>query len=333
VFATSLLLVLAAAEATVRITRPQILERYPEGLYVGSSTRQYKMRPYFHGIFRYPEFETDVRINGQGLRENRDLRRSHPGCRRILALGDSFTMGYSVDEGATWVRALERLLNAERPCCEVVNAGVPGYSTWQELAYLEEDGLALAPDIVLLGFFIGNDIADNACAALPVVLRDGRLVSQEMNAGRLPLALRLALARHSHVYHLAQAACRPRGRYPLYAGGAEAGWRATAGLLDRMASLCRARRIRLIVVLIPERLQVEESLRRRLGAAFDASLPNRRMRELCRRAGVEAVDLLPVLAGPHLYFPQDGHWTARGNAAAARGVFAYLHQVSTHDPQ
>lgn len=303
VIGLSLMFSLAAAEVVVRWIRPQIRERYPEGLYLPSATRQYRLRPGFRGVFRYPEFETLVRINGQGLRAERDYGPPGPGARRILAVGDSFTMGYSVAEERTWVRLLERRLG---PPWEVLNAGVPGYSTWQELAWLEEEGLALGPEIVLLGFFLGNDIADNARPELPVELREGRLISTGARAGLLPLALRLGLARHSHLYQLAWRARRSRATQD---DRLEAGWQATSGLIDRLARLCRSRTIRLIVLIVPERAETGR---------------NRRMATLCARAGVKGLDLTPALGGPGMYFPQDGHWTEQGNAVAARVIGGHL---------
>jgi len=293
VVALSLGLALAGAEMVVRLARPQIRERYPDGLYLPSATRQYRMRPAFRGVFRYPEFTTPVRINGQGLRAERDYGPPEAGRRRILAVGDSFTMGYSVVEERTWVRLLG-------PPWEVLNAGVPGYSTWQELAWLEEEGWAFRPEIVLLGFFLGNDITDNVRPELPVELRDGRLIAAGVRTAWLPLA------RHSDLYHLAWRARRGR---PAGEDRAETGWQATAGLIDRLAHRCRERGVRLIVVIIPDR--GEEGR-------------NRRMAALCVRAGVEAVDLTPALRGPGLYFPQDGHWTELGNARAAQVVERYL---------
>jgi N-acetylglucosaminyldiphosphoundecaprenol N-acetyl-beta-D-mannosaminyltransferase len=289
-------LALAAAEGTVRLVRPQILARYPEGLYVESASRQYRMRPGFRGVFRYPEFVTAVRINGQGLRADRDYGPPAPGTRRILAVGDSFTMGYSVAAERTWVRELERRLGNP---WEVINAGVPGYSTWQEVTYLEEEGLALRPEIVLLGFFVGNDIADNANPRLAFRLRNGELVSAKFRG-------RLDLARRSHLVHLLW---RLGHREPQPDIRLEAGWRATAGLLDRVARLCRAAGARLIVVIMPD--QSDHGW-------------NRRMTALCERAAVEAVDLAPWLRADGMYFPQDGHWTEGGNRQAAAGIHEYL---------
>ncbi len=328
VVSLSLAFALAAAEGTVRLVRPQILERYPAGLYIASATRQYKLRPHFRGLFRYPEFQTEVRINGQGLRADRDYRPSHAGVRRILAIGDSFTMGYSVDEPLTWVRVLEAELRGQGSV-DVINAGVPGYSTWQELAYLEEDGQALAPDVVLLGFFVGNDISDNASPRLPVEFRDGSLISAGAGHGLLPLDFRLSLARHSHLYKFVHRTPSGGGaRYNIYGGSAQAGWTATAALLERFRAFCAGRAIRPVVVLMPERIQVEAELRSAVGAAIDPVAPNRRLRAICRRAGLETIDLLDSLVGPGLYFAQDGHWTARGNALAARAIADHL----SHDP-
>jgi hypothetical protein len=247
-------------------------------------------------VFRYPEFTTEVRINHQGLRAGRDYGPPLPG-RRILALGDSFTMGYSVPEEQTWVKVLEARLG---PPWEVLNAGVPGYSTWQELAWFEEEGLALHPQIVLLGFFLGNDLADNARRRLPVEMRDGRLLA----AGVRPLLL--PLARNSHLYHLAWRA--RRGPLPQPEAG-EDGWLATAGLIDRLARLARRNGIRFIVVILPDRGPEHR---------------NQRLARLCGRAGVEAVDLTAALRGPGLYFTQDGHWTERGNRLAAQQIWEYL---------
>ncbi len=309
VVAVSVAAGLAVSEGAARRFQPQILERYPEGLYVASATRQYRLRPGFRGVFRYPEFRTEVRISGQGLREDREYGLKPEGVRRILAVGDSFTMGYSVASEQTWVRRLASLLG---PGYEVVNAGVPGYSTWQELSYLGEEGLALQPDVVLLAFFLGNDVADNARARLPVELRDGKLLASPVPRGVLPVGARMWLAQHSHLYHLLWPVQRAlRGvASPSPEPYPEAGWAATAGLLHRAERLCAAHGARLVVVVIPDRAPVEAS--------------HHRMRELCRGTGVEWLDLLESLGGPGLYYPQDGHWTERGNAAAARAIEEYL---------
>jgi hypothetical protein len=44
---------------------------------------------------------------------------------------------------------------------EVINAGVAAYGTGQELLLLDKEGAKYEPDLVLLLFFVGNDVANN----------------------------------------------------------------------------------------------------------------------------------------------------------------------------
>ena len=48
---------------------------------------------------------------------------------------------------------------------EVINAGVSGYGTWQELRWLQETGLALEPDVIIVQAHL-NDAADNLWGTL-----------------------------------------------------------------------------------------------------------------------------------------------------------------------
>ncbi len=71
---------------------------------------------------------------------------------RILAIGDSTVFGLAVDNEETWPSQLQRILNAEGERYEVINAGVPGYSAFQGLRFLDKRGLALEPALVIAGF-------------------------------------------------------------------------------------------------------------------------------------------------------------------------------------
>jgi lysophospholipase L1-like esterase len=73
------------------------------------------------------------------------------GRLRVVALGDSNTFGWDVDEGANWPSQLEELLRAKLPDVEVINAGVWGYSSFQGVRRFREL-IALAPDVVLVSF-------------------------------------------------------------------------------------------------------------------------------------------------------------------------------------
>lgn len=80
--------------------------------------------------------------------------------KRIVALGDSITDGFFVDNDATYPYFLEIILNANyQEPVEVVNAAKLGGSIDKEYTILRKLVMPLNPDIVLLTF-VTNDISD-----------------------------------------------------------------------------------------------------------------------------------------------------------------------------
>ena len=80
----------------------------------------------------------------------------------MVGIGDSFTFGTTFPRGV-YLEVLEGLLaGAGLPSrVEVVNTGVPGYSTHQELGHLRKFGLRFSPDLVVLGLFPTGDVVEN----------------------------------------------------------------------------------------------------------------------------------------------------------------------------
>lgn len=113
--------------------------------------------------------------NSKGLRDSREFEYAKPaGTIRVLALGDSHTQGHEVRQEATYSAVLERYLDAHGSPTEVLNAGVSGFSTAEELAFLENEGYKYHPDFVVVGFY-ANDFEDNAKADL-FDIQQGQLV-------------------------------------------------------------------------------------------------------------------------------------------------------------
>jgi hypothetical protein len=108
----------------------------------------------------------DVRFQGARVTTNscgmRGPERSHakdPNVFRIALLGDSFAFGWGVEYDESFAHVLERELNRVIPeprRVEVLNFGVPGYSTFQEVARFMELGIDFNVDAVLV-YFIEND--------------------------------------------------------------------------------------------------------------------------------------------------------------------------------
>ncbi len=98
--------------------------------------------------------------NSLGLR-NREVNPKIDGIYRILFLGDSLIWSGETISGKLFTEVLEHRLNSNYSkntnSYEVVNAGIPGYTTYQELEFLKIYGLDMEPDLVVLGF-VFNDL-------------------------------------------------------------------------------------------------------------------------------------------------------------------------------
>jgi len=100
-------------------------------------------------------------INSVGFRDYEYEVAKPEGTFRIIALGDSTTAGNGIpDVDKTFPKQLEKLLNEDRRSgkrFEVLNFGIPGYQTMQEVETLRVKGLEYSPDLVLLTFCM-NDL-------------------------------------------------------------------------------------------------------------------------------------------------------------------------------
>lgn len=108
-----------------------------------------------------------VQVNSEGLRDREHTKAKPPNTLRVAVLGDSFTEAIHVPVEQTFWSKLERKLgNCEavkgRKNVEVINFGVQGYGTAQELIMLRKKVWDYNPDIVVLAFFIGNDVINNS---------------------------------------------------------------------------------------------------------------------------------------------------------------------------
>jgi lysophospholipase L1-like esterase len=99
-----------------------------------------------------------IRINSWGFRGDEVGERPAPGVVRIAMVGDSETFGAALPEEKTLPGCLAATLNAAKGPgrYEVLNLGVPGYNTRQELRVVETRLPRLHPDIVIL-YYVLND--------------------------------------------------------------------------------------------------------------------------------------------------------------------------------
>ncbi len=117
------------------------------------------------GTYQTSEFTTTLSFNSLGFRDKEWNPMKPPGTFRIALLGDSYVEGAQVSEQEVFARVLENLLSEPLGAparIEVMNLGVSGYGTTQEMELLRTKVLRFEPDLVVLTFLSGNDIRNNS---------------------------------------------------------------------------------------------------------------------------------------------------------------------------
>lgn len=154
------IITVSLAEVVFRVWPPADLTE--DVLLRGGNPRQLLIEPhpYMSYVLTRGLERRALHHNSLGFRGPEISRRKPDGVTRILCLGDSATYGFTVtsDENA-WPERLRALLQEAGggKKFEVVNAAVPGYTSFESLTMLQFRGLDLRPDVVIvyLGF---NDV-------------------------------------------------------------------------------------------------------------------------------------------------------------------------------
>lgn len=136
--------------------------------------------------FQTSEFHWFVRTNRLGLRE-REIPLVNTSGYRVLAIGDSFTLGWGVDADRAWPTLLESEIRATRHDVEVevINAGMSGKSTSWYAQAAEQMVPVLHPDLVIVGIVQGDDLAQ-AFEQAPALSLDRPLTGTPLKrAGKL----------------------------------------------------------------------------------------------------------------------------------------------------
>jgi hypothetical protein len=122
------------------------------------------------------EYNVFYKTNSLGLR-NEEIAIDKPeGICRILGVGDSFTMGWDVDDAETYLHVLQSELQTHYDVpIEVINTASAGWGTSQELIYLETQGRNFSPDLITVGMY-ENDRRENLQSQLVLLDEDGNLV-------------------------------------------------------------------------------------------------------------------------------------------------------------
>ena len=106
-----------------------------------------------------------VRINRDGMADREYARTKPEGTVRIALLGDSVTASLYLSPELKFKSLWEKQLSSRlgRPV-EVLNFGIDGTGTWEQLQLFHLRAREFHPDFVVLAFFWGNDVWNNEAA-------------------------------------------------------------------------------------------------------------------------------------------------------------------------
>jgi lysophospholipase L1-like esterase len=282
--------------------------------------------------------------NSLGLR-NRELEPKKPGTRRILFLGDSLIWSGETSSGELYTAVLEHRLNSRsggrNVPVEVINAGVPGYTTYQELEFLKIYGLDMKPDLVVLGF-VFNDVYykyfhrpsyNQATGKNTLLNEDPDVYRHRFDPNGFPGAL-FGWSYLAHdVVHRGEQFLKRRTRQPIfpfeehvdfYLAWKSYGWANVRALIGDMKALLAERRVPLELLVFPISDQVNDAYRK-LDEAY-VLYPQRKIREICDEYAIPMFDLTDSIYrnGGTTLFRDYLHLNGKGNDIVADEIEKHL---------
>ncbi len=275
---------------------------------------------------------------------------------RIAAIGDSFTFAVVPYEDA-YITLSEDLLKTQwqHQPVEIYNMGIPNTSPQEYLEILVTEALPLEPDMVLLNFFIGNDLTEFYYSQrrnfLKKYFKTGEILyfSYKIWAG-LGKDFNLSSSSDRRDYCDTCATMEEKTFIKIQTERAsiylkdhpdmDLKFQDTQTNLIRIMEVCKKKNIRLVVAILPDESQLNAGLQQQLaknlavqnpGYEIDWLQPNHMLHHFLQSQGIPFIDLYDELASHRtetLYKPLDTHWNIYGNKIAgnflAKELQAYL---------
>ncbi len=277
-----------------------------------------------------------LRTNSQRFRNNHDFTKEvPPGKTRIICSGDSFTLGYGVDNDHTWPSRLA----ASAPNLETVDMGQGGYGADQAYLWYKRDGVKLDHNIQILAL-ISADLYRMENASFigygkPVLkVQNDRLVTTNVP---VPISVEAwsptlartqdALANLSLTRLLRQMFGQETASVEVPAEGNEVAAQVFAHILDDLVQTNRAKNSVLVLVYLPTREDwiMQGSWRRILGDyARQRGLLYIDLFEDFHRLPPEELDRIFIPRGAIDYRGAAGHYTEAGNTFVADLIYKRL---------
>lgn len=330
-------------------------------IYENSENYGWQHKPGAIDYFGYGNPVPEIKINSLGFRDDEIAVEKPENTKRILFLGDSFTFGMGVSHENIYTEILQKLLNESGNGVnfEVLNMGHIGFSIDNEYLLLKEKGLNLNPDVVILEFFVGNDVTElrrhnwiyDAGENL-IALEDTKHYVDEENRLRYKgsdepwsyffnfINTRVEIFKKKMGLERAD---EPTLTWPAFLDPNDPNgdprvaefWERIDWLFDKLKKELDDKGVKLVVVAIPMDVQTNKKYWNKYSTmyfdeeAYEKARPQAQLKQITDKYGIDLIDLLPYFKeaddSKWLYFEKlDPHFTIEGNEFAAEVIFNNL---------
>ncbi len=292
---------------------------YYRSQYIPADKNYYRLwepnKPHF---LTKPEYCFWRPTNSQGLGDEEWAIAKKPNEKRIMALGDSFTEGDGAPNDSSYVSLLRQKFLAAGDTFTFMNAGVCGSDPFINFVLLRDRLLRYQPDIIIQALGtndMNNDI--NIRGGMERFQNDGTLKYNPASWWE-PL---YAISYVSRVFFCIAGYNELLMKFELSPSDEKWLNEKTADLFKRYADLCKENGIRLLVVLRPDRHEIEGN-----NYTYNFSY----ILNQIRQQQVDIIDLLPAYQQyisnnntevKDYFWVTDGHHNSKGYEMMAQTIF------------
>ena len=267
---------------------------------------------------------------------------------RILGIGDSFAFGIGPYQ-YHYLTLLEDKINTGKPAVEIINMGIPSLGPEDYLSIIVREGLELNPDMIILSFFIGNDFTDNT----KTLKKKRKLYSYSFVTSFFHYLIKIQPRFKAGGKDTINDYCDTcqSFNYPDYLkveyhrsliyqrnnAGTNDLFSHALSFLTQIRDICEKKGIKLVVVLIPDEMQINSKLLQEVKKEFYApdmvlnpDYPNQVLQAMLQEQNIDFIDLkadfVRASLQQTLYKPNDTHWNIAGNKLAADLIYNRIYK-------
>jgi GDSL-like Lipase/Acylhydrolase family len=253
--------------------------------------------------------------NAGGFRDLFDSGNEH-----VIVLGDSFTQGADASND----EAFPYLLDLWNPELSFHNFGTAAYGTKNSLSVYEAISSKIPHDLVILAYFLGNDLRDNLSSRDKNVRSVSRNETESSTWRATVKQINSTIRQNLRTYNLLYTFVRSAfGGFDLSRERIEKGVEITSSLLTELAAQIRANGSDFLIVILPSWNQMK-SYRDPEEAAQQRAMINELAAEWDNIYVIDIADIIAGVGVDKFYGVKDKHFSRYGYYATAKTIHEWI---------